>query len=136
MKIRDTISVRPAWGSLTYPVTIGTPMSAAGAVANNADAVGIVVGHIDKAPDYAEMPLAIMTGGSCDLSELRYELSGEAMQAMHGITFFGTGGAPEAEPVYEIPEATTEEAGAVLMAANVPKGTRRRRRSSRRSLTR
>lgn len=120
MRITDTTSVTMQWNTFTYPIVVGTPISKAGALANSASAIGIIPRTISAKPQ-ADGSVYLMTGGSVDLSELAYaNLSADAMQAMHGISFFGSDGTPEADPVYGITAATETAIGGVKMAANVP----------------
>lgn len=120
MRITDTAEINMNWDSFTYPIQTGTPISAYGVLSNDGDAVGIIARSVHKKPDGVHTAY-LMTGGSVYLSELGYtDLSADAMQAMHGISFFGSDGTPEADPVYSITAATETAIGGVKMAANVP----------------
>lgn len=120
MKITDSIEVIMNWDSFTFPIQTGTPISAAGVLSNDEDAIGIIARAVPAKPDGVHA-VYLMTGGSAYLTELGYtDLSDAAMQAMHGICFFGSDGTPEADPVYGVEAATETAIGGVKMAANVP----------------
>lgn len=113
-----------AWSGITLPLKAGTPVSAAGAVANSGSAIGLV------AQDHTFIDGAqaeIYVGGVVATAEVNASagitLEKAAKQAMDGISFLDTNGNPESK--YELPAAKVDSLGGVIMAANVtsPEGT-------------
>lgn len=78
------------WSSITFPLLPGTPISAAGQVSNDSDAIGIVT------EKYAAEPylpcINILVAGDVDASEILYELSDAAKEVLVGIRIFSTDG--------------------------------------------
>lgn len=114
MKIENATSIRLQWDGITLPILKGTPISLAGEISNDEDAAGIIPETV-----YAKPPteyVYMMTGGSAYVSELGYELSEAAMQAMRGILFLTSSGPSE----ITYPDASATEKGMVLQAENVP----------------
>lgn len=89
-------SIAIDWANITLPLNAGTPVSLAGAVSNDGDAVGLVP------QTYKEVPLMpeiyVLVGGDVDLNEIEDtfgdELESAAIKAMDGIRFYGTDGTP------------------------------------------
>lgn len=86
-------SIAIDWANITLPLNAGTPVSLAGAVSNDGDAVGLVP------QTYKEVPLMpeiyVLVGGDVDLNEIEDtfgdELESAAIKAMDGIRFFADG---------------------------------------------
>lgn len=107
-----------AWSGITLPLKAGTPVSAAGAVANSGSAIGLV------AQDHTFIDGAqaeIYVGGVVATAEVNASagitLEKAAKQAMDGINFLDANGNPESK--YELPAAKVDSLGGVIMAANV-----------------
>lgn len=89
-------SIAIDWANVTLPLNAGTPVSLAGAVSNDGDAVGLVP------QTYKEVPLMpeiyVLVGGDVDLNEIEDtfgdELESAAIKAMDGIRFYGADGTP------------------------------------------
>ena len=85
--------VKIAWAGITLPLKAGTPVSLAGAVSNNGNAIGIVPQTVTVLPVIPEMN--ILVGGDVDLAECQASYGAEyddaAIQAMDGIRFFKDG---------------------------------------------
>lgn len=89
-------SIAIDWANITLPLNAGTPVSLAGAVANNEDAVGIVP------QTYKEVPLMpeiyVLIGGDVYRKEVEDtfgdELEDAAISAMDGIRFYDEDGTP------------------------------------------
>lgn len=94
MKITKTEKVKMSWDSFTFPITVGTPVSNGGVLADSASAYGLIVRTIFAKPD-ADETAEIMTGGVIDMEEVSAgygkELSSEAVQALCGIHFYKEG---------------------------------------------
>jgi hypothetical protein len=94
MKITKTEKVKMSWGSFTFPITVGTPVSNGGVLADSASAYGLIVRTIFAKPD-ADETAEIMTGGVIDMEEIvagyGQELSSAAVQALCGIHFYKEG---------------------------------------------
>lgn len=131
MKITNTLSVKMNWDSFTFPIKVGTPVSTAGVLANDADAVGIVPRTVKQKPDAGD-ELYLMTGGSIYLSEVAYtDLSVAAMQELDGIDFYkanghvqqkgGSGGGltPEQEALIQNAQWKTEGTPTTLFTETV-----------------
>lgn len=94
MKITKTEKVKMSWDSFTFPITVGTPVSNGGVLADSASAYGLIVRTIFAKPD-ADETAEIMTGGVIDMEEVSAgygeELSSAAVQALCGIHFYKNG---------------------------------------------
>jgi len=119
MQITKLMSVKAAWESFSFPIKAGTPVNIHGALSNSAAAIGIVPQPIKVKPN--DENIYIMTGGKVDAAEIDFpSLATDAKRSMNGITFYGSDGTPEIDPVYDAPTAATETTlGLVKMAANV-----------------
>lgn len=89
-------SIAIDWSNITLPLNAGTPVSLAGAVANNANAVGIVPQAYKEVPLMPE--IYVLIGGDVDLEECE-ETYGDsydeaAIAAMDGIRFYTEDGTP------------------------------------------
>ena len=86
MKTTKTTQVAMQWNTMDFPVLNGTPISLYGVVANDANAVGIVMEQINAKTDDALF--TIMNGGIVDITELDYTISEDAMDAIPGVQFY------------------------------------------------
>ena len=110
-----------AWSGITLPLKAGTPVSAAGAVANTGYAIGLI------AQDHTTIDGAtaeIYVGGVVATAEVNASagitLEKSAKQAMDGINFLDANGNPESKTdPYVLPAAAVDSLGGVIMAANV-----------------
>ncbi len=114
------------WDTVSLPLRAGTPISAAGLVANDGTAIGLVPQTVTVRPVLPE--LYLLTAGEVKLGEAEQAsgltLSAAARRAMAWIHFVDSRGGTVDPPVYEIPayevpNATTTKAGIVKQAANV-----------------
>lgn len=110
-----------AWSGITLPLKAGTPISAAGAIANSSSAVGLVPQDVTIQPLFPK--LNILVGGVVNLAEVNAsygtDLADAAKQAMSGITFYGSDLTPTPDPVYTIPDASASAKGVVKQGAAV-----------------
>lgn len=112
MRVTKSVRVKLDWDTFTLPILTGTPVSAAGALANDANAVGIIMQQINEAS--LDEEFYIMTGGDVELSELDYEISTTAMQKIPGVKFYQSDLRPYQGGINEAVEA----ANAATEAAN------------------
>ncbi len=109
------------WDTVSLPLRAGTPISAAGLVANDGTALGLVPQTVTVRPVLPELQL--LTAGEVKLGEAEQAsgltLSAAARRAMTGIRFVDSRGGTVDLPVFELPSATTTKAGIVKQAANV-----------------
>lgn len=109
------------WDTVSLPLRAGTPISAAGLVANDGTALGLVPQTVTVRPVLPELQL--LTAGEVKLGEAEQAsgltLSAAARRAMAGIRFVDSRGGAVELPVYELPDATPTQAGIVKQAANV-----------------
>ena len=96
-----TVDIRLDWPNIeTAIVKAGTPVSAAGAIANTAAAVGILASDAIyiNAPN-ANRPVTVIVGGVVMLSTVEASsgltLTDAAKAAMKDITFIGADGSPD-----------------------------------------
>ena len=86
--------VRINWDSVELPVNQGSPISAAGVVANTSDAIGLLPVYIYKKPIDEEV--YILIGGDVYQSEVEAEfgaeLTDDAIASMGGINFYEADG--------------------------------------------
>lgn len=111
MRVTKTAIVSLQWNTFTLPILPGTPVSIAGAKADNENAIGIIMQGIPEV--YEDDDQVVMIGGSVDYSELGYELSMDAMRAMPGIDFYMADKRPYRDTVSN--DWGTENAGAFLV---------------------
>ena len=94
MNINKTASVKMRWDTFTFPVKAGTPVSAYGVAANNANAYGLVIRTVPAKPDADDL-LQVMTDGTVDMEEVvsgfGTELATAAIKALSGIHVFKNG---------------------------------------------
>lgn len=102
-------AVQMRWGTFTFPVAEGTPVSAAGVEANSGDAIGIIP------QSFTDRPLVpncyILVSGT--VSGCGYNLSDDAVNAMSGIDFIEkpkTGGS-------SLPDVSPDDAGKALVVS-------------------
>ena len=116
-------AINIAWAGITLPLKQGTPISKAGAIANTADAIGIVPQTINERPLMDSIMLLV--GGDVDLAEVNAcygsELTAAAKGSMSAIRFWTEDGPDDSAD--SAPAATTEAAGSVKQAANIPELT-------------
>lgn len=114
------LEVTIGWADITLPLKAGTPISAAGAIANNGNAIGIIPVAITHKPLPAFPKTLVLIGGDVDLDEVEAEygdsLNAAAIAAMSGITFYD-----DSVPTPGRESAASEStAGLVKQAENVP----------------
>lgn len=94
MKIDKTASVKMRWDTFSFPIKVGTPVSAFGVMSNNGNAYGLVIRTVPAKPDADEF-LQVMTDGVADMEEVvagfGAELTTDAMTALSGIHVFKGG---------------------------------------------
>lgn len=114
-----------AWSTITLPLKEGTPISLDGEVANTADAIGIVPQTIKQRPLMDSIMLLV--GGDVELAEVNAsfgsELTAAAKGSMSAIRFWTADGTPDDSADNTPAAATTETAGTVKQAANIPELT-------------
>ena len=97
-------SVTIDWANVTLPLKEGSPVSAAGVVANTEDAIGIVQQTVSVLPVIPE--IYVLVGGDVDLAEIEAsfgdELEEAAINAMDGIRFYEDGTPVEDSEVAKI----------------------------------
>lgn len=81
------------WDSVTLPIKEGSPISAAGVVSNDEDAIGLCPVHVWKK---TEEDFYILIGGDVYISEVEAaygaELTDDAIASMGGINFYENDG--------------------------------------------
>ena len=122
--VYKAIAIR--WNAVTLPLKAGSPISLAGLVANDENAVGLVPQTITQKPLIETV--RVLVAGDVELAEVEAsfgeELTTDALSAMSGIRFFGEDGTPvpdylRTDEQYNLPPASTEERGGVKMATPV-----------------
>ena len=104
------------WANITFPLKEGSPVSLAGVVANNGNAIGLVP-HI-----YTEEPLMksiyVLVGGDVDLAEIEEafgtSLATAAKANMNGLRFWKADGTVDDSADNSLPSVTAEDNGDVL----------------------
>lgn len=102
------------WSNITLPLKAGTPISAAGEVANTASAIGL---NPDKVIEQTPMPrsIFILDAGDVDLAEVEtlsgLTLTDACKHALDGIRFHKADGTVEDNV---LPASTTTDEGKVL----------------------
>ncbi len=110
------VPVKMRWDTFTFPVSEGTPVSAAGVLANDSAAVGIITHKVDSKPLMDNM--LVLIGGDVDLESFAYSLSDDAKEVLNGIRFFKNG-AVEEPSKYTLPKASSSKLGGVKIGSNV-----------------
>lgn len=106
--------VKIGWGDITFPLKAGTPVSLAGAISNDGDAIGLIPTDYFEEPTFKS--IYVLVGGDVILSEVEESfgdsLEDAAKSNMNGIRFWLDDGT-----VYnatELPSVTAEDDGDVL----------------------
>lgn len=114
------------WGD-AQEIAAGTPVDAAGAVANDETAIGILAETINR-PWSGKMKVIVAGFVDIDAAEESSGLtiSAAAKKAMHGIKFVSEGviePIPDDAPTYTLPAATADAMGGVLQGEAVADAT-------------
>ena len=122
MKVSNEVykKVTIDWANVTLPLKEGSPVSMAGVVANNGNAIGLVP------QNYLAEPLMksiyVLVGGDVDLAEVNAKfgsnLTSAAKGNMAGIRFWNADGTID-KSSDTAPAATTDAAGIVKQAENI-----------------
>ena len=118
MKVSNGIykQVKINWGSVTLPLKEGSPISLAGVVANNGNAIGLVPQTYDAEP--LMKTIYVLAGGDVDLAEVNtlsgLTLSSAAKANMSGIRFWKSDGTVDDSADASLPSVTAEDDGDVL----------------------
>lgn len=85
-----TKSVKIKWNNIDLPLKAGTPIDIGGNIANNGNAVGIIMQMIQTKPSSTDS-ISILVGGDVLLDEVEksagIKLTEEALHALDGIRF-------------------------------------------------
>ena len=83
------------WSNITPPLLAGTPISAAGEIANTSEAIGIVPATVVK-QNVMPRSIYVLDAGDVDLAEVEYEsrltLTDDCKRAIAGVTFHSADG--------------------------------------------
>lgn len=112
-----TESVKIDWSKITFPLKAGTPISAAGLIKNDGNAIGITIDDIQVWPALTNITIAV--AGEVSLAEVESSsgltFTSACKKALSGIRFMGSNGASTDRPestlnkVTEIDDESTDE---------------------------
>ena len=131
MKIENGVikMVGIMWDTADVPMKAGSPVDNAGHVANNGNAIGLLLETVKEKPGYPSPTtwgsIGVLTGGDVDLEEVEktsgITLTTEAKAAMGGIRFHLPDGTVDdsADQGYTLPAATATKLGGVKIGTGV-----------------
>ena len=118
MKVSNEVykKLKIDWANITFPLKEGSPVSLAGVVANNGNAIGLVPQTITKEPLIKS--IYILAGGDVDLAEIE-ETFGTSLETaakanMSGLRFWKADGTVDDSADNSLPSVTADDDGDVL----------------------